>query len=344
LRPSWLLWITGIYAAVLVALTVLNWLGADRFWLGALNLYLPQAMWAVPGGVLAFLLFRTERGLAWLPMLGVLWVLGPVMGCKLALPQLRAAPPERRLRVMTWNIKYGSYRIAPLIQEVARHNPDLIFFQDAVGSMDGPLGAYLGGWQVRAVGQYVIASRYPLEEAELRELPSFGHGGESYLHCRMRLGAALVSLYNVHLKTPRRSLNGFRAARKVPWYLPEAIDSFDRNITTRLLQAVTLRGDLSREPGPVLLAGDLNSPDGSLACATLREAGLHDAFSEGGTGYGFSYGQMLFKHRLPWLRLAWMRIDHVMLTEGFEALRCWTGTGSASDHRPVLADVALRLR
>jgi vancomycin resistance protein VanJ len=343
-RLGWLLSATGVYASTLLAITFLNRIGADRFWLGALNLYLPQFMWAVPGVVLTLLIFRVDRAWSWLPLLCVLWVLGPIMDGKISPGKSVDSNRTLKLRVMTWNIKYGSYQIAPLLEELECNAPDLVFFQDASGSMNGPLRDYFSNWQVRAFGQYVIASKYPLSEAQVHELPSFGGGKERFLRCQMTVGPALVSLYNVHLKTPRRSLNGFRAARTVPWYLPEAIDLFDHNVRTRELQALCVAGALSHESGPVLVAGDLNAPDGSLACATLRNAGLHDAFSEGGLGYGYSYGQLLFKHRLPWLQLSWMRIDHIMLGRMFVAERCWTGTGEASDHRPVVADLRLRYR
>jgi endonuclease/exonuclease/phosphatase family metal-dependent hydrolase len=38
-----------------------------------------------------------------------------------------------------------------------------------------------------------------------------------------------------------------------------------------------------------------------------------------------------------------MRIDHIMTSAGIRAWRCWVGTRKASDHRPVIADLALEL-
>jgi len=338
----WLVWLTLVYVALLIALALLNWGGAERFWPGALNLYLPQILWALPGVMLALLFFKLDRSLTWLPMLCVLWVLGPVMGLSFALPAPRPAPGSLPLRVMTWNIKYGYYEVAPLLEELARRDPDVVFFQDAVGCLKGPLGEYFKNWQVRSSGQYLIASRYPLSGAKLHELPSSSQKQESFLTCQMRIGPYPVSLYNVHLKTPRRSLNAFRTARRDPWYLPEAIDYFHRNVTLRLVQAATLRASLGKERGPVIVAGDLNAPEASLVCATLRDAGLRDAFSERGTGYGFTYGHFLFKHRLPWFKLSWMRIDHIMVNAGIVTRRCSSGSGRASDHRPVIADLIVK--
>lgn len=338
----WPLCLTGIYAALLVAITVSNWTSADRFWLGALNLYLPQAMWALPGVPLIYLVFRADPGRTWLPVLCVLWVLGPIMGHCWPLRQAKPAPGSLNLRVMTWNIKYGMRSSAPLLEEIARCRPDVVLLQDAVGSLAGPLGDFFRDWQVRSHGQYVIASRYPLSEAEVHEIPSSGRSKESFLRCRMRVGTAVVSLYNVHFKTPRRSLNAFRTARSNPWFLPQAVRSIRENVKLRLVQAASLPAYLSREPGPFIVSGDLNAPDASLVCATLREAGLRDVFAESGRGYGFTYGHFLFKHRLPWLQVSWMRIDHIMVSAGLATRRCWAGTGDASDHRPVIADLVLK--
>ena len=277
---TWLFFLTGIYGVLLAGITVLNLMSADRFWLGALNLYMPQIMWGVPGLMLAFYTFKTDRAWTWLPLLGVLWVLGPIMGfCwPLQMAKPASASESLNLRVMTWNIKYGRYDTGLLIEELVRHDPDLVFFQDAIGSLGGRLGEYFKAWHVRKYGQYVIASRYPLSEAEVYELPSSGKKREYFVRCRMRVGHEAVSLYNVHFKTPRRSINAFRAARREPGHLPKAIEHFDSNVEVRKAQAASVLEYLSRERGPVILAGDLNAPDHSLVCATLRSGGLHDAF------------------------------------------------------------------
>jgi vancomycin resistance protein VanJ len=341
LKPiTWLLGLTGIYAAILAGISLLNWSGADRYWFGAFNLYLPQFLWAVPGIVLAILIFHVERRLVWFPLLCIAWVVGPLMGLRWSADAAPAAGRQQTVRLMTWNIKYTSYPLAPLIEELERSRPDLVLFQDAIGAAAGPLARQFQGWQVYSHGQYVIASRYPLSDFEVHELPRYGEGHE-FLRCRLHLGDQVVSLYNVHLKTPRRGLNEFRTARKQPWHLPTAIESFTHNVETRQLQSRVVAELLKRERGPVLLAGDLNATEETLVFKELRGAGLRDCFTEQGQGYGYTYGHLLFKYRLPWLKLSWMRIDHVMVNGGFRTLRCWAGSAAASDHRPVLADLVL---
>ena len=338
---NWLLILNVLYAMILSAIILFNRMGPDRFWPGALNLYLPQVMWALPGALLLFLTCRSDKPLIWMPLFCVLLVLGPIMGFNWSPRQAKGGVPGKSLRVMTWNIKYGKHDLMPLIEEMERSRPDIVLLQDAVGAGTGPLADYFRPWQLRSQGQYLIASRYPLSAAEVHELPYSGRKKESFLRCKVRVGTAEISLYNVHFKTPRRSLNAFRRAKRDPGDILWAIERFENNVAIRLSQAQTVAGYLAQERGAVIVAGDLNAPDASLVCGTLRDAGLRDAFADSGRGYGYTYGHFLLKNRLPWLRVSWMRIDHIMTGSGFIGQRCWVGTGRASDHRPVIADFIL---
>jgi len=100
--PMWFLILTCFYGAILASLTVLNRFGADRTWFGALNLYLPQIVWATPGVLLTVLSLKVARQWVWAPLLCVAWVLGPVMGFCWAI-QGPTGPVD--VRVMTWNVK-----------------------------------------------------------------------------------------------------------------------------------------------------------------------------------------------------------------------------------------------
>ncbi|ACH37378.1 endonuclease/exonuclease/phosphatase family protein [Citrifermentans bemidjiense Bem] len=340
MRP--VLWLNLLYAAVIAAIALSHRIGADRFWPGALNLYLPQVMWALPGIILLPVTWKAERPWVWLPLCALMWVIGPVMGYNWPLNREKGEVSGTPLRVMTWNIKYGKHDLMPLVEELERSRPDIVLFQDAVRAGAGPLAGYFKDWHLLSQGRYLIASRYPLSAAEVFELPYSGRSKEYLLRCKVRVGSSEISLYDVHFKTPRRSLNAFRKAKQGPWYIPDAVERFEDNVTLRLIQARTVAGYLSREKGPVLVAGDLNSPDSSLVCRTLREAGLADAFAAAGEGYGYTYGHFLLKNRIPLLRVSWMRIDHVMTNSWLTASRCRVGTGRASDHRPVIADFLLK--
>jgi len=338
----WLLSLTFFNGLVLAAITVLNWLGADRWWFGALNLYLPQAIWLIPGILLTCFSLKFCRRWILLPLLCVLWVAGPIMDFCWPLHSPPDLPGSLPVRVMTCNAKYGKRDITALINDIQLYEPNVVLLQDADAgrSLKGPLGNFFRGWNVRSFDQYVIASKLPLSEAQIRKI-SFPGENHSCLRCELRIGEAVIVVYNVHLETPRAGLNEFRTVKRRPSYLPQAVQGFENNVEARLIQARTLSDYISKEQGPVIVAGDLNSPDASLACAMLRNAGLHDAFAEGGKGYGYTYGHFLLQHRVPWLQLPWMRIDHIMASSHFQSRRCRTGTEKASEHRPVIADLLL---
>jgi len=341
--PVWLLISIAAYVVFLAALTVMNRSGADLWWPGAMNLYLPQVLWAVPGLFLVILSLKWARQWTWLPLLGIVWVAGPLMGFCWPL-QITAVPfGVVPLRVMTWNVKYGLYDAAAHLElrhDIDRNKPDVILLQDADGLMNGPFREYFSGWNVRSLGEYVIASRLPLGVLQVKSLP-FPRGQQLCLRTQLQIGGRTVVLYNVHLETPRWGLNALRETKDKPSYLPKAIEEFESNVAARLAQAQKLREYVRQERGPVIIAGDLNSPDASRVCALLREAGFHDAFAEAGKGYGYTYGHFLLRHRIPALKVSWMRIDHIMTNSKFQSQQCRTGTGKASDHRPVIADLIL---
>jgi vancomycin resistance protein VanJ len=342
-RHAWLAGLILAYGVFLALLTALNGFGADRWGPGAFNLYLPQALWLAPVLLLTILSFRLAKRWIWVLAIFIIWVCGPIMGfCWRRNSQPEPVGVGPTLRVMTCNIKYGHRDISPLIRDIVRYSPDVVFFQDAEHAMSGPLAAHFQGWDVHSSGQYVIASRWPLGKAEGLSISSPNHQ-IYFLRTMLQFGNTPISLYDVHLLTPRDGLNAMRVARKQPGRFAEAVEDLQDNVDHRLLQARAVADYARLEPGAVILAGDLNSPDGSMACRMLRDANLRDAFVEGGRGYGYTYGHFLLRGRMPWLpSVSWMRIDHIMLSPGLRTLRCWTGNGEASDHRPVIADLIVK--
>ncbi|MGA7826391.1 MAG: endonuclease/exonuclease/phosphatase family protein [Geobacteraceae bacterium] len=336
----WLIILTGLYGGILATITVLNHYGADRWLFGALNLYLPQAIWLIPGILLICFALMFARGWTWLPALCVLWVLGPIMGLSWPMHARPEMSGTTAIRIMTCNAKYGKRDVTPLIDDMIRYKPEVVVLQDMLKPLSGPLENFFREWHVYSHGQYVIASRFPLFEPERLKI-SFPGEKHSCLRFRVHIGGSIVTFYNVHLKTPREGLNAFRRIKRRPTYLPKAISRFENNVEARLIQARTLIKYLRQEQGPVIVAGDLNSPDASQVCAMLRDANFHDAFDEGGKGYGYTYGHFLLQHRIPWIHVSWMRIDHIFMSPQLNSVHCWTGTDKASDHRPVFADILL---
>lgn len=341
--PRWLRILLWGNLALLAALSVLNQFGADCCWPGAVNLYLPQALWGVPSLLLALVVLRVSPAWSALPLLGLALVAGPLMGLRWQFPgSAEVAPAPATLRVMTWNVKYASrdtLAIATIIYHIDWNNPTVVMLQDAGGLLRGPLGEYLRDWQVRSYGQYIVASRVPLGELQVRRI-SFPGEEHSCVRTELTVGGRSVVLYNVHFLTPRPAFNALRQARQ-PLALPAAVQQLKGNVTARLTQVRALSEQLQKERGEVIVAGDLNAPEGSQVCASLKGAGLHDAFDQGGKGYGYTYGHFLLRRRLPSWNLSWLRLDHIMLSSGIRSTNCWTGVGKGSEHRPVIADLVL---
>lgn len=337
--PVWLLSLLFSYGALLAALTVLNRLGPDRWWFGDFNLYLPQVVWLAPGIPLALLCLKVAWRWTFLPLFCMAWVLGPIMGFCWPSYRAPASVPGVSLRVMTWNVHHGEHdqlAVLALIHDIDSNQPDIVFIQATGNLLRGPLGSYFRNWNVQTQGEHLIASRIPLVKVADPSSAVPGKSAEC-LRCRVRIGSSLTTLYSVHFESPRVGLGSLMAARRKLSAVPESIGMLGRNVSTRFNQSMLVSELVSREKGPVIVAGDFNSTDSSVACANLRDAGLHDAFSEGGRGYGYTYGHFL----RPELRYSWMRIDHIMMSSQFGSRRCWTGTWEASDHRPVIADLVL---
>ena len=316
------------YALFLACLTVCNAIGPEKWWPTTLNLYLPQWIWSLPGFALTVLMARWARRWCWASVPLLIWTFGPLMGFCFGRLSSGLAPGGSSFRVLTYNVKYGRGDVSAIIREIDAARPDLVLIQDAAQAMNGPLGTFLNHMTVRSFGQYVIASRLPISDAQVRWI-SFPGAQHSCLRCSVHIGGREIAVYDVHLLTPRDGLAALRSRDE------NGIGELQLNAASRLVQARRLAEQVVGESVPVIVAGDLNAPGPSIVCQTLRQAGLHDGFEQGGWGYGYTYGHTT--------RLAhsYVRIDHIMLSRELRAERCWTGGAGGSDHRPVIADVTL---
>jgi endonuclease/exonuclease/phosphatase (EEP) superfamily protein YafD len=257
----------------------------------------------------------------------VAWVAGPLMGFRWNLPS-DAPPGARRLRVMTYNVKWGWRDGAIVAAEVARYQPDLLLCQDAEGALKGALGNALKGWNVRESRQYIVASRLPLSKLERLDITySESRTPHHAVRARLMVGDTPVTICNVHLLSPRYGLLSVRG---------RDIEGIERNCRYRLTEALRLADHLRGEQGPLILTGDMNAPQISLVCREFEALGLRDSFVEAGRGYGYTYGAFTK------VRERYVRIDHVFVSPHFGVERSVAGTDEGSDHCPVIADLYLR--
>lgn len=107
------------------------------------------------------------------------------------------------------------------------------------------------------------------------------------------------------------------------------------NLSHRVTQGAALANDLRDVRDPVVVAGDLNAPPQSLASRALTDIGLVDVFSAGGRGYGYTFGHTLRGEQ------SFLRLDRILDSRHFATVRARAGGATASDHRPVIADLVL---
>ena len=103
-----------------------------------------------------------------------------------------------------------------------------------------------------------------------------------------------------------------------------------------------LVADLASRPGPVVVAGDLNSTDKSEVYAILS-AHLTDAHRAVGWGFGHTFPAYAGSYRGIPIVPRQMRIDIVFASDEFVPLHSRIGsTYGESDHLPVLAELGWR--
>ena len=317
------------FLLALLVLSLTNAAGPEGWWLGSFNLYLPQWLWALPAVVLVPLTWAMARRLTWVPLAGLLWVLGPVMGLcwHWGWPTSPGTPPAGvgRLRVMTYNVKGGSRDAGAIVRDIAAFHPDLIQMQDAGGVAQGIIGKALADWNVRVDGQYLVASRLPLPPLEARDI-SYPGSNHHCIRYTLHVGGAEVVVYDVHLLSPRLGLVSVRHRQT---------GAMEGNAGERLFEAGRLADYVGAEIEPTLVTGDLNAPEQSLVCRRLFGSGLRDAFSEAGFGYGYTYGGYTRVGQ------SYVRIDHILVGHQWQVEHCWVGNAAGSDHCPVIADLTL---
>jgi endonuclease/exonuclease/phosphatase (EEP) superfamily protein YafD len=244
------------------------------------------------------------------------------------------------VRMMTYNIKaYLAERrpdaFAPLANEVAQHDPDILVMQDAIEltqrrQHSPELAASLfAGRSVYAHGQYIVVSRLPLRDCQPHDMSYRGEDAE-YVHCVVTAHGVDVDLVTAHLLSPRRGLNATRRERV------EGIDDWQQNFADRLTQAHELASGVAGRQRPMILAGDLNASEASPVVRALLAQGLRDAFSSAGLGYGYTHG-----HALK-LGISFLRIDHILVSDEIGVTDAFPGGWRASEHRPVIADLLIQ--
>jgi endonuclease/exonuclease/phosphatase (EEP) superfamily protein YafD len=238
----------------------------------------------------------------------------PELAARDALPSGAASAPTMRL--YDANVLVGNKDAAGYAAEIARARPDVVVLQEAtpafVAALDatGALAELPNRITVPRTdpSAALVASRWALNDQDVvsvRDRPVLVEATLDYPGRPVRLFA-------------------FHAVAPVGGGRQEWVDDL-----------AGLRRAVGAEPGPVVVAGDFNATWGHRAFHRLLDAGLVDAAAARGRPYQMTWPRD--RRFVPPLT----RIDHLLTRGPLAVTGIRTGAGRGSDHRPLVADVAL---
>jgi endonuclease/exonuclease/phosphatase (EEP) superfamily protein YafD len=266
------------------------------------------------------------------------------LGSALALSCLRSALGQgqrlavsggTRLRILTANVRAENPSAAGLIGLVEREQPDIVALQEVRPNFAAEavqrLRRRLPHFEIRSHRRHsgaALFSRWRLEETETFSLSEHGHLCQ---RACISLDGQALEVFNVHLEAPfeihaRLGLPGFGVRRRAGGLRDSQIE--------RLIGLVT-----ALDRGAVVV-GDFNAAAASQPHRRLLQH-LRDAFGEAGRGLGHTFPAPISIHGLR-IPAPLLRIDHVFFRGPLEPLSAHTVHQPGSDHRAVLAELALR--
>ena len=302
--------------AILVSFAAMRLVWHDGLWVFMLGngltpyLYLP--VWPVAAAAVVARRRRLAAVASVVAALHGYWTIAPL------LPRSAAATTGRTLRVVSANLLMVHQDPARLAEELDRQDADVYFLQELSPHWDDELERR-GFWSRYPFNKRLtsddsfgtaIASRLPV-----RDLHVFWSAELPQMRGVLRVDDRDVELLNVHLLPPR-------TLAYVPYYRQGADE------LVNIVQGLAGK--------TFIVAGDFNSTPDSVFAARMRRLS-DDAWEAAGSGFGFTWPNGMFT-------LPPMRLDHVFVSPDLSVLRATLGVGLGSDHRPIIADVARRVR
>jgi endonuclease/exonuclease/phosphatase (EEP) superfamily protein YafD len=309
LVPAW------IVAAGLAGLVLTHFLAWDR--LLTLTAFNAQTVWVyLPAYLIASAALCFRRfPLAVVALVGVVfhvWAIAATVGnAEPITADARAAP---RLRVISANLKFDNFAQERLAREVLAADADVVFLQELTPR-------WLAQFEAMAGDDYPFREAEPLGgargEAILSRLPlsavRIDHpDGWPVISATVRVGDVAVRIVDIHVIGPTQ---GIDRHRRMVEDIAELISSF---------------------PEPRVVAGDFNSTPYNWGLRHLEDVtGLDNAHERRGRGLATTWPNR------DHLGIPPVRIDHVLVDDQIVVLDIDELRGSGTDHRPVVADLAV---
>jgi endonuclease/exonuclease/phosphatase (EEP) superfamily protein YafD len=235
--------------------------------------------------------------------------------------QQTARPNNTALRVVSLNCAGGDSKAA---EEVARYHPDIVLLQETPPRHEiKPLAEVIsGGKSDLVVGAAPGDNTSIIARGRVTPVPVPAGWSYHFSRARIQIGeqpvieviSARLSPYDptIDLWSPscwRSQLDVRRQQRDQMEWLVRQLDSIPKDV-------------------PVIVGGDFNAPGRDALFRHLRPR-LHDAFHEGGVGWGDT-----LINEFPFIR-----IDQIWVSDHFRAASMVSHRTEHSDHRMVICDL-----
>lgn len=235
------------------------------------------------------------------------------------LPKHPPAPASSTLRVMSMNLYYRNRDEAAIVRAIEAANPDVIVLVEVTPwSLENVIQKHLLSKyeyvnQPRFDGVGTVLSRVPYRIGDPAENEGGSFGRSPVL---FDVGGREIALYAVHLVSPGHT-----------WLIRQ-----------NRQQVLHLSEIVRAEKRPAIIAGDCNFSQLTPNAAALHDVGMRSAHELIGFGLGNTWGPRWYPS-INWL--PGVRIDHIWLSKELTATRSEVGLDTGSDHRPVIADIAV---
>lgn len=318
---------------VIVALALVG----ETWWPTVVALYLPRVAFAVPLPLIVLAL--VIWGPRWLLVgqaIAAALIVFPLMGLELGSAASSASGPT--VKIFSYNVDFGHVSRPDVRKEIMTAGADVVLLQGMDQRITEPMQQFFTGFETRRVGEFFVASRFPIQE--LIEPPHLDEDHlAGFIRVTLETPMGLIDVYNVHPVSPRRGFEAIRgdalregiASGRV--LSGDGSDRVERNTDLRARQVAALAAHARTASNPVIIAGDTNLP--GLSPLFRDQLGtFQDGFAEVGRGFGYTFPAH------GWI--PWMRIDRVLAGPQLRFVSFAVGQGQGSDHLCVIAVLAPR--
>jgi endonuclease/exonuclease/phosphatase family metal-dependent hydrolase len=322
--------LTWLYLACICIATVLLHTQGDNWWPATLLLFGPRWILGLPLIVLIPLALIVNWRLL-LPLgLSLLIFSGPFLGYNYPFGGADLSY-GKFIRVLSCNTMNGNADSVALAKMIRDYSVDVVALQEAPKKFKLDLPK---GWNTYHEGFLVILSRFPIEQGEsvLTYHPPHKWKRHSLLASVVNTPIGRIAFHSVHLPSARYGLQNI-ISRKMG-VDPEKADLLVTETMTRTSASKLVLSKINSTVLPSIVAGDFNMPRQSAIFRGFW-GGYENAFAQTSTGYGWTFHDAFKGIPVP------LAIDHVLSRNGATPLSFRIGPDIGSDHRPVIADIAI---